>query len=173
MKTQRMKILLDKYYKGETSIDEENILMNYFLDNDVPEEFCEDRKLFVGLNELKEEDIVVPENLKNDILNKLEPLQENKIKKINFSLYKVMSVAASVVLIISTVFLLNRNVDTYDDPQLAYAETKEALYTVSKYFNKMEEAVKPLKNVEKIDETREDLEYLNLFNKGLDLISND
>lgn len=166
MKTQKVKILLEKYYKGESTIEDENALMEYFQNNDVNEDLIDDKNLFLGLYDLKNEKVPVPDGLKKDILNRIKPLQKPKTIKLNF----IISVAASVIIIISSLFFINhnKNLGTYDNPELAYLETKEALYTVSKYFNMATDAIKP---IEKIETSTKSMEYLKLFNEGYNRIN--
>ena len=38
--------LVEKYYNGETSLDEENILKEFFLNEDVPEHLLSEKEMF-------------------------------------------------------------------------------------------------------------------------------
>ena len=67
---------------------------------------------------------------------------------------------------------------TFSDPEIAFAETKEALDLVSKYFNqgtqelkvlsRVEKAFEPLSNLEKIDQTKKNLQYLGRLDNNVD-----
>lgn len=47
MKTDDIKALLEKYYSGETSLEEERALRSYFLDNQVPPDLENEKQLFL------------------------------------------------------------------------------------------------------------------------------
>ena len=53
MKQEDIKQLLEKYWQGETSIEEEKQLHDFFLGNDIPEEWKKYRMLFVWKNKQK------------------------------------------------------------------------------------------------------------------------
>lgn len=181
METKRTQILLQKYYDGISTPEEELDLLEYFSENEVPEEWKSAKEQLLGFHDIRDEEISIPEDLQQSIIKNLEPLQiDKKVKRLNTRpIYSVISVAASIVLIASALLFMNRQPDlgSFDDPDIAYAETKEALNMVSKYFNqgtekltnlgKMEEAVKPLVNLKKVDDTRRTLGYLNSFEQGI------
>lgn len=181
METKRTQILLQKYYDGISTPEEELDLLEYFSENEVPEEWKSAKEQLLGFQDIRDEEISIPEDLQQSIIKNLEPLQiDKKVKRLNTRpIYSVISVAASIVLIASALLFMNRQPDlgSFDDPDIAYAETKEALDMVSKYFNqgtekltnlgKMEEAVKPLVNLKKVDDTRRTLGYLNSFEQGI------
>lgn len=181
METKRTQILLQKYYDGISTPEEELDLLKYFSENEVPEEWKSAKEQLLGFHDIRDEEISIPEDLQQSIIKNLEPLQiDKKVKRLNTRpIYSVISVAASIVLIASALLFMNRQPDlgSFDDPDIAYAETKEALDMVSKYFNqgtekltnlgKMEEAVKPLVNLKKVDDTRRTLGYLNSFEQGI------
>jgi hypothetical protein len=181
MDQMKIKTLLQKYYDGTSTLDEEDALVEYFLDNEVPDEFAKDREQVLGFANVRDEAIPVPLDLDQQILKKLEPFQnETKVRSLpSRTLYTAISVAASILIIASALFFMNRQPDfgSYEDPELAYAETREALEMVSKYFakgtghmtnlSKMEDAMKPLNTLEKVETPRKSLNYLKSFDQGI------
>ena len=60
--------LLDRFYLGETTLEEEKILQEYFTSGSIPEELLPDRDLFRALGEA-DDSVAVPEGLNQKILN--------------------------------------------------------------------------------------------------------
>ncbi|MCD6347949.1 MAG: hypothetical protein J7L96_11065 [Bacteroidales bacterium] len=183
MEKKKIEALLQKYYDAVSTPEEEEILIRYFEIHDVPHEWQTAKDQLVGVHDLLDADIPIPEGLEVGILSKLEAVQDQQGSK-SLSLTKraffpILSAAASVVIIVTVLLFMNRQSDlgTYSDPDMAFAETKDALELVSKYFNqgtqelsqldRMEQAAKPLASIKKVDEARKSLEYLGDFNKGL------
>jgi hypothetical protein len=172
-----------------SSSEEEMRLLEYFRKGNVPEDLDVDRLHFLALADMQNEDIEVPEDLESNILSRLA-VEQRPVRRLNSRfLYTVTSIAAGMAIIVSTYLFLNRQPDlgTYDDPQVAYAETKEALDMVSKYFNKgtselselkaFNQAVEPLGQLKKVEKASTDLKYLNKFQVGVEktrgIIGND
>lgn len=180
MERNQINSLLQKYYEGMSSRDEERKLLDFFLGSDVPAELDIDRKHFLALADMQNEEIEVPANLESNILARLAVEQKPvSLLKSRF-VYTAISVAAGLALIVSTFMFLNKqqNLGTYDDPQIAYAETKEALELVSQFFNmgteklaglgEMDRAMQPLSQLKKVEEVSENLKYLGKFSEGIE-----
>jgi hypothetical protein len=162
-----------------TSKEVEKALLEFFRTSEIPEEFNVDKKHLLALADMQNEDIEVPEDLEANILARLAR-EQNPVRKLNKRvLYTITSIAAGLALIVSTFMYLNRQPDlgTYDDPQVAYAETREALELVSKYFNhgteklsglnQMEKAIQPLNTLGKVNDVSNNLKYLGKFEEGI------
>lgn len=171
--------LLQKYYDGMSSPEEEKMLMDYFLRSNVPEDLDVEQKHFEALAAMQDEKIEVPADLESNILVRLA-VEQRPTRRLNTRLlYTITSVAAGLALIVSTFIFLNRQPDlgTYDDPQVAYAETKEALGMVSRLFNQgteklaglgeMDKAMKPLEQLGKVDKVTENLKFLEKLDEGM------
>jgi len=184
MEKKRIQILLQKYYDGISSREDELDLIEYFSNNEVPEEWSLAKEQLLGIEDMSNEAIPIPENLHQNILKNLEYVQnESKSRKLNTKpIYSAISVAASVLLIITALMFLNRqpNPGSIEDSEVAFAETKQALDLVSKYFNegteklynlsKIDEAIKPLDNLQRVDETLKTMECLKNFDKGVETV---
>ena len=58
MNSKKLRLLLDKYYKGDTTLNEEEALRKYFVDNpDIPEEFNMEKDQFLMIDKAKNQDI--------------------------------------------------------------------------------------------------------------------
>ena len=138
-----IKRLLDKYWEGETSLSEEQLLKDYFNGNHVAPNLEQYKVLFIyfGKAEQKQSKQTFKELKKEGTtIRRLIPPQ--------------WVAAASVVLIAAASFLdyinfqgdpietdtvVNENLlaeDTYKDPEEAYKEAKAALMLISKGLNK-------------------------------------
>jgi hypothetical protein len=95
--------MLAKYYKGETSMEEEEELKTHILSE---QENSAEKDMFGYFSESKK----LPDNLEESMSSAIEK-EKNKGKTIRMKLYSAIS-AAAVVLIVVTVFLnvrSNRN----------------------------------------------------------------
>jgi hypothetical protein len=130
--------LLEKFYEGTSTADDEKKAFEMLQRNDLPPEFYNDRMILEGLFGKSE----IPEHspdLGKKIMTAIDE-SEKADRKVSTKrlLYSMIGVAASFLLIISFWFLLsenNRIRDTYSDPQLAYNETVEVLYYLSENLN--------------------------------------
>ncbi len=134
-----LKKLLEKYYDGSSSADEEKKMLELLKHENLPSEFSEDRMMITGL--FGNEEIPEPSpDLDERIMTSIDESERNrKIISGKRRLYSIISVAAAILIIISFWFILEDNSrvkDTYSDPQLAYNETIEVLYNVSSNLNK-------------------------------------
>ncbi|RTY87249.1 hypothetical protein [Flavobacterium sp. GT3R68] len=126
MESDRIEILVEKYFQGETSIAEENELKNYFSSSDVAQHLEQYQPLFGYFSQAKKQEF------KQEI-----PLQS---KKRNVAW---LSIAASVVVLLGIgtfTYFNNNNVEnqdlgSYDDPEVAFVETQKALALLSENVN--------------------------------------
>ena len=130
--------LLEKFYGGISTADEEMKALEMLRRNDLPPEFYDDRMILEGLYGKSE--IPAPStDLGKKIMTAIDDAEkEKRIIGGKRRLYSMVAVAASLLVIISFWFVLsdnNRVRDTYSDPQLAYNETVEVLYYLSENLN--------------------------------------
>lgn len=150
MDSNGMKELLDKYWNCETTLAEEEQLRAYFRNGDIPEEWKETAVLFRYFEENKKKSLN-DISFESDLMKKVRvPTEHSKVKRL---FYNSMRIAAGlVVVIVATWFIRTevRNstpqevVDTYDDPKLAFEETKKALMMISRSFGSAEEQAKKI-----------------------------
>ncbi|MCF8222200.1 MAG: hypothetical protein K9J25_03560 [Bacteroidales bacterium] len=176
--------LLDKYYSGDTSREEVEQLLEYLGQPGLPGQYEEDRLLLQSL--YGDEAAPGPSpDFNNRILNAIDDYEaEKKLSRAKRQLYAVVSAAASVLIIISIWFTVGREnsfEDTYSDPQLAYNETVEILYTVSANLNRGREEMDNLdalvttkERLQKVPEAgnviKDDLEQLKYLGKSMKML---
>ncbi|MES2543581.1 MAG: hypothetical protein V4548_01755 [Bacteroidota bacterium] len=126
MELDKIEIILEKYFQGETSIAEEKELTNYFSSSDVAQHLEQYKPLFGYFSQAREQQFT-PEI----------PLQT---KKRNVAW---LSIAASVVVLLGLVTFTffnedkgqNQDLGTYDNPEVAFRETQKALSLLSENVN--------------------------------------
>jgi len=140
MELNKLEFLLKKYEEGNSSLEEENQLRTYFASEEIPIHLRSYKMIFAYSS-----------NEKNRIYPGKIKLASKKAQFI------FIGIAASILLAIGIFGWQNNsrkeipqyNVGSIEDPHEAYQKTKEALQLVAQVFNA----------------GREDLEYLNEFNK--------
>lgn len=148
MKTDNIKQLLERFYSGETSPEEEKLLADFLLQDNVSDEFLTDKKLFLALNENLVE---VPQSSSKAIESLIDSFgeipSEKKVKKLHIR-YWAIGVAASLAIIFGvSQFQKNQQADstlftdTYKNSDDAYRATMDALQLFSKNFSKGTESV--------------------------------
>ena len=124
MELAKIESLLDSYFEGETSLDQENTLREYFSGNEVAPHLMAYQSLFMGLKnaqkEVSKREVILPQTTTN-------------------SSRWWLSIAASAVILLGVVGLQFSGNQMTSEEQLALAEfnkTKETLLLMSKSFNK-------------------------------------
>jgi hypothetical protein len=166
--------LLDRFYMGETILEEEKILQEYFSKASVPEELLPDRDLFRSLEPVSNA-VSVPNGLNQKILDAID-LQEKKVVRTRrISVFALSGLAAGLMVVIAlyvgyfgpdkTALLASQQMtDTYENPQDAYEEARRTLAFVSA---KLHTGTSELELVKKVAETTSDpLKSLSKINKG-------
>lgn len=130
MDWQKIELLVEKYFEGNTTIEEEKVLKNYFSSSEVNDSLKQYQPLFSYLQVAKNETVTIKSDVK---------------PKIQFK--KWISIAAVFVFIavLTTVLNLKTNesqdLGTFNDPEIAYAETMKALELLATNVNHGMESV--------------------------------
>lgn len=170
MKLTEIKELLARYYDGISTLDEEKTLLAYFSSTEVPDHLLAERDIFLLL--VKESEGYLPAvGLEDRMAAQL--FHRNRIHKRlkNRLIYGViLSSAASILIAVS--FWLKADLqgepdDTFDSPELAYAETMKVLNQVSTHFILAVRALQPLESISVAKNSTLILEESSrLFNQG-------
>lgn len=146
MESNELKKLVERFYEGQTTEQEEKLLQDYFLGGDVSPEWAVEQQLF---KQLYQADVPVPEYLERQLSqqidgwNKIEKLSERKARM--FTLRWIVGVAAGLLLLFSVGLLVHfqqkedeiaAQREIVNNPQDAYAETEKALLKFSNTINK-------------------------------------
>lgn len=161
MDVNEIKLLLGKFYKGETTSDEELNLRNYFCGDDVDACLSEEKEFFIACQKAfcppdidKDTFTSLNKNLSKHIdqWNMIEKVSQRKARTI--SLRWIAGVAASLLIIFFFSFYINNyhqkteqaKQNTYSNPQDAYAETQRALMKFSLSLNNGLDKVNKINN---------------------------
>ncbi|MBN1132645.1 MAG: hypothetical protein JXA39_06205 [Bacteroidales bacterium] len=169
----KIKALLDRYYNGETTLEEEQQLEQYFRKSDIPESFSVDKELFLALAD-DAPVMEIPGDLDEKIMNTIDRAENKEIKTRRISWFSLSGLAAGLLILISVfLFFMKDNhhgsladktmEDTFDDPRDAYEEARRTLAYVATKFN---EGTSELKHIGKVNSTVENLQPLAFINKG-------
>ncbi len=164
MDSKNINALLEKYWNCETSLEEEQQLKAYFRGKEIPEQLKETAVLFQYFDEHKKKNLN-DSGFDQEVLSRVKSPKQGKVTRL---MYNTMRIAAGIaVLVIATVLVRNEIrktnpvavEDTYDDPKLAFEETKKALMMISKSFGTAQDKAKKInmfneaqKSVQKDDE---------------------
>ena len=140
MELDKIEILIEKYFQGETSIAEEQELKNYFSSPDVAPPLEQYKPMFGFFAQAKEQQYKA-----------IVPLKAKKRTVVAW-----LSIAASVVVLlgVGTFAYVNYNdqqsedLGTYDDPEVAFRETQKALALISEHVNTGIESVEYINEYE-------------------------
>jgi hypothetical protein len=161
MDSEKIDDLLKKYWNCESSLEEEQQLHEYFNRDGIADCHKETAPLFRYFQETKN-------NSLNDgsfdaqVLSQVQKPGSGRVIKL---MQNSMRIAAGIsVLLMATWFVhtelkdtnTQEELDTFNDPQLAFEETKKALMMISKSFGRAEEETKKI----------------NLFNEAAQEIQN-
>ena len=166
--------MLDRFYAGESTLEEERILQDYFSAARIPEELIPDRDLFRSLGSAADS-VVVPDGLNQKILAVLGEQEKKVIRTRRITVFSLSGLAAGLLVVVALYvgyfknngggrLASNQITDTYTDPQDAYEEAKRTLAYVSA---KLSTGTTELEHVAQVSKTStEPLKSLSKINKG-------
>lgn len=166
--------MLDRFYLGETTLDEEKMLYEYFSSHTVPEEFLPDKELFQTIGS-GEQTVHIPDDLNRKILNSIDQVERKATRTRRISVFSLSGLAAGLLIMIAVYLFYIRTdtsplmasrqmEDTFADPLDAYEEAKRTLAYVSA---KLNNGTSELEHVQKhVSKTTDPLKSLSKINKG-------
>ncbi len=171
MDLKEIKALLEKFYNGDTSLEEEKILREYFSNEVINDELRADKDIFLYQVQEEKSNQIIPD-ISDEIWNNLNS-NDNSQKDKSLT-YVLLRIAAGLVILIGSYLLLNNQVfkkqqtiqftDTYENPEQAYEQAKQTLLYVSAMLNNGANHLEP---IQKINEGTKELNKLSSFNEGL------
>jgi len=166
MNLQKIEQLLEKYDRGESTLEEENQLKEFFLNGDYPE-ILKGRKDLFSYYELSKKEEIPSLDFDEKILSAITKEKVTPFGKRRQFFY-ITAIAASIVILFGIYFRYGISgsslKDTYDDPRLAYAETKKILLRVSANINT---GVNEMKNIKHFNTGLSELNKFSAFQTGL------
>ncbi len=173
MNITEIKLLVEKYFEGETTLQEEEKLREFFSSTVVPAELAEFVPVFAYFNEEKK---IVSSSV---LPTKPAPAKVIPIARKRSFWLAVSGIAASIIFIVTIVVESgkknpagNENYirQQYSNEEInsAYNQTREVLAFVS---NKFSQGTQPLNKVSKIGYSEKPFEQIKKFDKGLSNLS--
>ena len=142
-KTEDIRRLLDRYYDGQATEEEESTLFSCFRGDDTDAVLEEERAFFTAL---QPEECPVPEGLEGRIsrqVSQWNTIETGTLRTARHSnLRWIVGIAASLLLLFAAGTIVHQHEntssaqDTYTNAKDAYAETSRALMKFSKTLNK-------------------------------------
>ncbi len=171
---EKVRKLLERFYQGETNLEEERWLEDYLSSTAVPTELLPDQELFKAFKGT-EESILVPKDLNAKISHAIDREEKSLTRSRRINLYSFSGLAAGLLAIIAVyvfflktdepvLFSTQQGVDTYADPMDAYEEAKRTLAYVSGKLNTGTTEMRHMQQVTKT--TSEPLRSLSKISKG-------
>jgi len=132
--------LLTKYYDGNSTIEEERLLKEYFGRTGLPEELLEEQEIFRCYSSISNKDMPEPSaDFELRIFAAIDREEQRTVIPGHRRLYSILSgVAAALLILAASYFFFDRRPyirDTYSDPEVAYAEAMKILHGVSSRMN--------------------------------------
>jgi len=162
MNSEEIKHLLEKYYRGESTLDEETSLKTFFSQAEIPEDLDDEKEIFNYYLQTA----LVPEpslNFEKNIVSAIDSLDHSLLSIRRRRVFGIITGIAAGMLILtgSYFFFIHKSEprDTYSDPEIAYIETMKILYNVSSRLNR---GTQPLGQINLLqDETKKSLAAIN------------
>ena len=153
MKEEELKKLIEKYYNGESTEDEEKALRDYFRQDNIPEGMLTEKYIFgyyTASGEVPEPSIGFEERILAGI-----DASERKSGSpgVRSKLLPLLSAAAGFLILTGSYFFFIHKTepdDTFSDPGIAYAETMKILLNISSQINQGKQSLKPVGRINKM-----------------------
>ncbi len=153
MNEEEMKRLIGKFYRGESTEEEERALRSYFIENNAPPGYEAEKEIFSFLMDAGE----VPEPSAGFEARIIKAVDASDKKELSLRVRRIMvplaGIAAGLLILAGSYFFFTNRIeseDTYTDPEIAYAETMKILMNVSSRMNYAASSLKPVGKMHKM-----------------------
>ena len=148
MELKQIEQILQKYFEGESTDAEEQLLVNYFHSGAIHPELLKYKPFFSGITEIStQRDSKFEEQVMDYILEK----EHHEKKHYRWLWQAVSGIAAALVITILVVNFNNTQgqwKDTYSDPNKAYAEASLTIKFIAGQYQKGMQTLEPVKAIE-------------------------
>ena len=137
METSKIKELLQKYFEGQTTQQDEKLIESYFRNGNIDPELQEYKSFFDGLNELSGNER--NPKLESEIMDFILESEHREKTKYRWLWQTVTGVAAAIIIVLGGFLFWQQQQkpqDTFKNPQEAYAYAEQTLQFVSEKYNK-------------------------------------
>jgi|WetSurMetagenome_2_1015567.scaffolds.fasta_scaffold05297_9 hypothetical protein len=168
MKEEELKRLIEKYYNGESTVEEEKSLRKFFRYGNIPRGY-EAEKVIFGFYD---ESAPIPEpsvDFESRILAGIDASgRGHSSLKIKRFILPALSAAAGLLLLAGSYFFFTSRagaLDTFKDPEIAYSETIKILRDVSTRMNRGAQALEPVGKMNEVSK-----KSFETFNKSTRIV---
>lgn len=179
METSKIKDLLQKYFEGQTTQQEEKLIESYFRNGNIDPELQDYKSFFDGLDELS--DNGRNPQLEGEIMDFILESEYRDKTRYRWLWQTVTGVAAAVIIVLGGFLFWQQQQkpdDTFKNPQEAYVYAEKTLQFVSEKYNKgfaslskfdkLQKAAEPVKKgVAPVNEFFKTLEKMNKPESGI------
>lgn len=138
METKEVKYLLQRYFNGESTEEEERSLEAYFQSGEVAEEVAEYAEFFGGISELA--NLADDADIEDDVMDYILENEHREKTKYRTMWKMVTGIAASVIIVLGSFLVYQEQRkpfdDTFNDPEEAYAYATQTLGFVGEKYSK-------------------------------------
>ncbi|NQU86365.1 MAG: hypothetical protein HQ541_11445 [Mariniphaga sp.] len=165
MEIKEIKLLLQQYFNGESSEEEEKALKEYFNSEYIAEELSEYREFFGGISEISQE--LEGSTIEEDVMDFI--LEQEHIEKTKYrGLWKtVTGIAASIIIVLGSLLIYEQQrepfKDTFSNQDEAYAYAEKTLQYISGKYNS---SLAPLSKSKKYNEALAELNKVQIINNA-------
>ena len=157
--------LIDKFWQGEISLEQEKILEEYFLySSNIPEEFADAEQYFLVKKE-RSQMAELPDDFEEQLLGKIDDAEGKSGGRLVNIQFAWRAAAAILIVALTATFWywaqekspadqmagVEASTDTYENPREAFEATKEALFLMSSKFN---EGSSEIMKIKKLDQAQ-------------------
>ncbi|MFZ6052665.1 hypothetical protein [Halocola ammonii] len=157
--------LIDKFWEGETSLEEEKTLEEYFLySTNIPKEFADAEQYFLVKKE-RSQMAELPVDFEEQLFNKIDESDGRSGGRVVNIRFAWRAAAAVLIVALSATLWywaqektpvdqmagVEATADTYENPREAFEATKEALFMMSSKFN---EGSSEIMKIKKLDQAQ-------------------
>jgi len=157
METNKIAKLLQTYFNGESSVEEERALENYFRSGNVASEFQEYAAFFNGISELA--NVSGDQNIEEEIMDFILENENREKTRYRWLWQTVTGIAASVIIILGGFLFYQQQQkpfeDTFKNPDEAYAYAEQTMQFISEKYAK---GLTGLSNFEKLQKVNQPIQ---------------
>lgn len=165
MNTKHIETLIGRYFNGETSLQEEQQLRDFFLQDELPGHLAHLKAIFLIS---KQELPALQDSFDQDFFHAIKLKTQVSQKRKRQAIWSVIVASAASILLfysVLTFFHPARIEDTFNDPSLAYEQASQALFFVSGHLSK---GMRPAHEAgQKLDKSVEEISRISNLNKGM------
>ena len=178
MNTIEIKELIEKYFEGETTQEEEVGLRDFFLHEKVPPDLAIYADLFRYFSDAGKDEISNP-GFEQRFLSQIKEIPVIPLPSKRRQIYYITSIAAGILLLCGLILTFRYDIiknprnhglkNTYSNPSAAYIEAKKALLMVSVNLNNGLDQMQQIQNFQK---GIENIEKFSQFYKFQQIVIN-